>query len=49
MHWIATTEKDSTNNKLEKRLWDTADQFRANSAVVNLKQTAKNVAELLEA
>jgi hypothetical protein len=31
MHWIAPSDKDSDNAALEKRLWDAADQFRANS------------------
>ena len=31
MHWIAPSEKDTANATLEKRLWDAADQFRANS------------------
>src|SRR5271155_2658902 len=33
MHWIAPSEKDTANNTLEKRLWDAADQFRANSGL----------------
>lgn len=33
MHWIAPSEKDSATNTLEKRLWDSADQFRANSGL----------------
>ena len=33
MHWIAPTEKDSATAALEKRLWDAADQFRANSGL----------------
>ena len=33
MHWIAITEKDTATNALEKRLWDAADQFRANSGL----------------
>jgi hypothetical protein len=33
MHWIAPSEKDSANATLEKRLWDAADQFRANSGL----------------
>ena len=28
MTWLAATEKDSDNAALEKRPWDTADQFR---------------------
>ena len=31
MHWIAPAEKDTNTAALEKRLWDAADQFRANS------------------
>src|SRR5439155_18181220 len=33
MHWIAPSEKDAANDALEKRLWDAADQFRANSGL----------------
>ena len=33
MRWIATPEKDTATVTLEKRLWDTADQFRANSGL----------------
>ncbi|MFO1418347.1 MAG: class I SAM-dependent DNA methyltransferase [Methylotetracoccus sp.] len=33
MHWIAPTEKDPLSATLEKRLWDAADQFRANSGL----------------
>src|ERR1043166_3018442 len=33
MHWIAPPEKDTDNAALEKRLWDAADQFRANSGL----------------
>ena len=33
MRWIAPTEKDTANETLEKRLWDAADQFRANSGL----------------
>ena len=33
MHWIAPTEKDALTETLEKRLWDSADQFRANSGL----------------
>jgi type I restriction enzyme M protein len=33
LRWIATPEKDSANAALEKRLWDAADQFRANSGL----------------
>lgn len=30
MRWIAPPEKDAVTATLEKRLWDAADQFRAN-------------------
>lgn len=33
MQWIATTAKDAATATLEKRLWDAADQFRANSGL----------------
>ncbi|HRE54453.1 MAG TPA: type I restriction-modification system subunit M N-terminal domain-containing protein [Candidatus Competibacter sp.] len=33
MHWLAPAERDSANANLEKRLWDAADQFRANSGL----------------
>jgi type I restriction enzyme M protein len=33
MNWIAPTEKDTAAATLEKRLWDAADQFRANSGL----------------
>ncbi len=33
MRWIAPTEKDTSNQTLEKRLWAAADQFRANSGL----------------
>ena len=33
MQWIAPSEKDPLTGTLEKNLWDTADQFRANSGL----------------
>ena len=33
MKWIAPSEKDDATTTLEKRLWDAADQFRANSGL----------------
>jgi type I restriction enzyme M protein len=33
MKWITPSEKDTANSTLEKRLWDAADQFRANSGL----------------
>ncbi len=33
MRWVAPTEKDTANETLEKRMWDAADQLRANSGL----------------
>ena len=33
MHWIAPAEKNAASTGLEKKLWDAADQFRANSGL----------------
>jgi type I restriction enzyme M protein len=33
MQWVAPSEKDTASDTLEKRLWDAADQFRANSSL----------------
>jgi type I restriction enzyme M protein len=33
MYWIAPSEKDTASTALEMRLWDAADQFRANSGL----------------
>lgn len=33
MRWVAPTEKDDANRQLEKKLWNAADQFRANSGL----------------
>jgi type I restriction enzyme M protein len=33
LQWIAPSEKDTANGTLETRLWDAADQFRANSGL----------------
>lgn len=33
MQWVAPSEKDLATESLEKRLWDAADQFRANSGL----------------
>ena len=33
MQWIAPSQKDIATETLEKRLWDAADQFRANSSL----------------
>lgn len=35
MHWIAPSQKDTTNGTLEKRLWEAADRFRANSGLTS--------------
>ena len=54
MTWIAPTEKDTVTETLEKRLWASADQFRANSGLKaqarDLEATiARNVGEILQA
>ena len=40
MHWIAPSEKDTGNGTLEKRLWDAADQFCANSGLKSQEYSA---------
>ena len=40
MIWIAPSEKDTDNAALEKRLWDAADQFRANSGLKSQEYSA---------
>src|SRR5438067_7545086 len=40
MHWVAPSEKDTNNAALEKRLWDAADQFRANSGLKSQEYSA---------
>jgi hypothetical protein len=40
MHGIAPSEKDTDNAALEKRLWDAAHQFRANSGLKSQEYSA---------
>lgn len=40
MHWIAPSEKDTVAATLERRLWDAADQFRANSGLKSQEYSA---------
>jgi type I restriction enzyme M protein len=40
MHWIAPTERDAATDTLEKRLWNAADQFRANSGLTAAQYSA---------
>ena len=40
MIWIAPSEKDTDNAALEQRLWDAADQFRANSGLKSQEYSA---------
>ena len=35
MLWVAPSEKDTANGTLEKRLWEAADQLRANSGLTS--------------
>jgi hypothetical protein len=48
MLWIALPEKDIATTTLEKRLWDPADQFRANSSLRSQESVAKALISLLE-
>jgi hypothetical protein len=40
MNWVAATEKDTTTNALETRLWSAADQFRTNSGLESQEYAA---------
>jgi type I restriction enzyme M protein len=40
MHWIAPSEKNDANGTLENRLWESADQFRANSGLKSKEYSA---------
>lgn len=40
MHWIAPSEKNNANGTLENRLWESADQFRANSGLKSQEYSA---------
>jgi type I restriction enzyme M protein len=40
MNWVAPSEKDTAAATLEKRLWDAADQFRANSGLKSQEYSA---------
>jgi type I restriction enzyme M protein len=40
MRWIAPAEKDAAKEALEKRLWEAADQFRANSGLKSQEYSA---------
>jgi hypothetical protein len=40
MQWIAPSEKNADNAALEKRLWDAADQLRANSELKSQEYSA---------
>jgi type I restriction enzyme M protein len=40
MLWVAPSERDTANAALEKRLWDAADQFRANSGLKSQEYSA---------
>ena len=41
MRWIAPSEKDLARDALEKRLWNAADQFRANSGLTAAQYSAQ--------
>jgi len=40
MQWIAPSERDTASDTLEKRLWNAADQFRANSGLTAAQYSA---------
>lgn len=40
MHWVAPAEKDADQSALEKRLWEAADQLRANSGLKSQEYSA---------
>jgi len=40
VQWIAPSAKDSATETLEKRLWDAADQMRANSGLSSQQYSA---------
>lgn len=40
MHWIAPASRDTATDTLERRLWDAADQFRANSGLTAAQYSA---------
>lgn len=40
MQWIAPSERNDASDTLEKRLWDAADQFRANSGLTAAQYSA---------
>ena len=40
MHWVAPFERDTATDTLEKRLWNAADQFRANSGLTAAQYSA---------
>ncbi len=48
MLWIAPPEKDTATTTLEKRLWDAADQFRANSGLRSQESVVKTLISMLE-
>jgi hypothetical protein len=48
MLWIAPPEKDTAPTTLEKRLWDAADQFRANSGLRSQESVVKALISMLE-
>ena len=49
MIWIAPSEKDTDNAALEKRLWDAADQFRANSGLKSQEYARREQTPLMNA
>jgi len=48
MLWIAPPEKDATTTLEKRRLWDAADQFRANSGLRSQESVVKALISMLE-
>ena len=46
MRWVAPSERDAGTDTLEKRLWDAADELRANSGL-NASQYSQPVLGLI--
>ncbi len=43
MLWVAPSERDTITNTLEKRVWDAADQLRANSGLTSARYSTPHM------
>ncbi len=48
MQWVAASEKDTANGTLQKRLWEAADVFRANSGIRSQESVVKALISMME-